>query len=506
MYHYVLFDLDGTLTDPKEGICKSVQYALHAQNIEEPDLDKLEPFIGPPLQKSFQEFYGMDEEHAKAAVEKYRERFGKTGIYENELYPGMKEFLVSLRKKGVHLAVASSKPEEFVEKILKHFEIRQYFQVVTGSEKDGRRSEKSEVIEETFSRLFHERKIPADDILMVGDRKFDVEGARHFGLKCAGVTYGYGGEQELREAGASYITDNLEELFYIITGEQMQNDMTKIRAWQKSVRILSPVVYDFALSYLFLFILQALAGVLLSGILKQYSGFAEAYSKQINAYLDGIASLFCAVIFAKMYVKEKARPISPVVKRRNDERLLKDLVCLMGFFVSAGLFLNLLFARLELMRLSGAYQEVADIQYSIPLFWGLIIYGIIQPLEEEFVFRGLVYGRMRKFFPSRLSVPVSALIFGACHGNIVQMLYGFLLGCILAWAFEKYKSLKAPLILHGAINVVIYLVSNTEFLSRIFSDGRSIAVTAVLTAAFGSFFMKESVRKIKKQMKNKEEN
>ena len=198
MYHYVLFDLDGTLTDPKEGICKSVQYALHAQNIEEPDLDKLEPFIGPPLQKSFQEFYGMDETQAKAAVEKYRERFRKIGLYENELYPGMKEFLVSLRKKGVHLAVASSKPEEFVEKILKHFEIRQYFQVVTGSEKDGRRSEKNEVIEETLSRLFHERKIPTDDILMVGDRKFDVEGAKDFGLKCAGVSYGYGGERELK--------------------------------------------------------------------------------------------------------------------------------------------------------------------------------------------------------------------------------------------------------------------------------------------------------------------
>lgn len=495
MYHYVLFDLDGTLTDPKEGICKSVQYALHAQNIEEPDLDKLEPFIGPPLQKSFQEFYGMDEDHAKAAVAKYRERFEKIGLYENEIYPGMKDFLISLRKKGIHLAVASSKPEEFVERILKHFEIRQYFQVVTGSERDGKRAEKNEVIEEALSRLFHERKIPKDDILMVGDRKFDVEGASDFGLKCAGVSYGYGGEGELKAAGASYITDNLEELFYIITGEQKSNAMTQISGWQKSVRILSPIVYDFALSFLFLLVLQALGRLLLSGVLQQYSGFVEANSSQTAVCLDGISALFCAVIFAKIYKNERVRPISGVVKRRNEKRLFRDLACLLGFSVSAALFLNLFIVRLGLTGLSGAYKDVTDIQYSVPLALGLVNYGILQPLEEELVFRGLVYGRMRKFFPSRLSIPVSALVFGAYHGNIVQLIYGFFMGCILAWAFEKYKSLKAPLILHGAVNGAVYFVSNNGTLNRMLSDGKSIMVTAVLTVLFGSFFMKQSVRK-----------
>lgn len=498
MYHYVLFDLDGTLTDPKEGICKSVQYALHARNIEEPDLDKLEPFIGPPLQRSFQEFYGMDEEHAKAAVAKYRERFEKTGLYENELYPGMKEFLVSLRKKGIHLAIASSKPQEFVEKILKHFEIRQYFQVVTGSEKDGRRSEKNEVIEETLSRLFHERKIPTDDILMVGDRKFDVEGAKAFGLKCAGVSYGYGEEKELKDAGASYITDNLEELFFIITGEQKPDAGGKISGWQKSVRILSPIVYDFALSLLILLFLKAAGSLLLAGILQQYNGLVAAHSRQIGVCMDGVSALLCAVIFAKLYKREKVRPISHVVKRRNDKRLLKDLACLLGFSVSAALFLNLLFARLGIIGLSGAYQEVADVQYSVPVALGLLNYGLLQPLEEELVFRGLVYGRMRRFFPPGLSIPVSALVFGACHGNIVQMLYGFFMGCILAWAFEKYKSLKAPLIVHSAVNIAVYLVSSTESLNNMFYNGKSIFITAFLGVAFSSYFIRESVQKREK--------
>lgn len=498
MYHYVLFDLDGTLTDPKEGICKSVQYALCAQGIEEPDLNKLEPFIGPPLKKSFQEFYGMDEAAANTAVAKYRERFEKTGLYENEIYPGMKEFLAALRKKGVRLAVASSKPQEFVERILKHFEIRQYFQVVTGSERDGRRSEKSEVIEEALIRLFHEKMVPAEDILMVGDRKFDVEGARAFGLKCAGVSYGYGAEGELEEAGASYITDNLEELFYIITGEKMTDAGTKISGWQKSVRILSPIVYDLALSFLILFFFQAAGRIFLGSIFRQYSTPGAADSRRIAVYLDGISALICAAVFAKMYNREKVRPISHVVKRRNDERLLKDLAPLIGFFVSAALFFNILIARLGLTGASGTYQEVADMQYSVPVILGLINYGILQPLEEELVFRGLVYGRMRKYFPVGLSIPFSSLVFGACHGNIVQMLYGFFMGCILAWVFEKYKTLKAPLVLHGVVNAVIYLISTTETLNPIFSGKRSMAVTAVLTAAFCSFFVRKSVRKMKK--------
>ena len=111
MFQYILFDLDGTLTDPKPGITGCVQYALHEMGIEEPDPDRLEVFIGPPLLESFMEFYGMERRMAERAVEKYRERFVVTGIYENELYPGMKEMLAALKEAGCHLAVASSKPE-----------------------------------------------------------------------------------------------------------------------------------------------------------------------------------------------------------------------------------------------------------------------------------------------------------------------------------------------------------------------------------------------------------
>ena len=118
MKKYLLFDLDGTLTDPKVGITTCVQYALHSFGIEEPDLDKLEPFIGPPLKESFQKFYNMDDAQAEAAIAKYRERFQDTGIFENELYDGIPEMLHTLQSKGLFLAVASSKPTVYVERIL----------------------------------------------------------------------------------------------------------------------------------------------------------------------------------------------------------------------------------------------------------------------------------------------------------------------------------------------------------------------------------------------------
>ena len=212
MFPYVLFDLDGTLTDPKPGITQCVQYALRCMGIEEPDLDKLEPFIGPPLTDSFREFYGMDQEQAAEAVAKYRERFSEKGLYENEIYPGMKQMLENLKTAGCHLAVACSKPEHFVKKILVYFDIDGYFEVIVGSELDGTRCQKEEVVAEALRRFFPDGNIPCDDIVMVGDRKFDIIGGREMGLHQIGVAYGYAPEGELEAAEAEYIVNDLDEL------------------------------------------------------------------------------------------------------------------------------------------------------------------------------------------------------------------------------------------------------------------------------------------------------
>ena len=213
-YKYILFELDGTLTDPFEGITKSVQYALNAFGIKDEPLEKLKKFIGPPLKESFMEFYGLDSRQADLAVAKYRERFSDVGIYENQVYDGIPELLGFLRDHGFVLAIASSKPEVFVERILEHFHIRQYFDQVYGSFLDGRRTRKSEVIRAALKGLQVEDFCQA---VMVGDRFHDVEGAREAGISCIGVGFGYGGREELEQAGAAAVADTVEQLGMLIT-------------------------------------------------------------------------------------------------------------------------------------------------------------------------------------------------------------------------------------------------------------------------------------------------
>jgi phosphoglycolate phosphatase len=205
----ILFDLDGTLTNPQEGITKCVQHALRAFGIEEPDLEKLIPFIGPPLIQSFMEFYNMSEEDARKAVTVYRERFGTVGLFENFPYPGIADMLAELKAQGKILAVASSKPTIYVRRILEKFELAPYFNVIEGSNLDGTRVDKKEVIAEVLSQLDNPS---ADDLLMIGDRKFDVIGAREMGFGCVGVRFGFAAPDELEQSGAIYIADTIREL------------------------------------------------------------------------------------------------------------------------------------------------------------------------------------------------------------------------------------------------------------------------------------------------------
>jgi len=221
MFQYCLFDLDGTLTDPREGITKSVQYALSKKGINEPDLKKLEDFIGPPLRDSFTKKYGMSEGEAKEAVTFYRERFAPIGVLENRIYEGVPELLAELSNRGVKIAIASSKPTIFVNKILEHFDIAKYFDVVVGSELDGKRDAKEAVVEEALRQLGI-LELPQDkkksNCAMIGDRKFDMQGAKAHGLTGVGVRFGFAAEGELEAEGADYIAETVEELQqYLLT-------------------------------------------------------------------------------------------------------------------------------------------------------------------------------------------------------------------------------------------------------------------------------------------------
>lgn len=208
MYKYILFDLDGTLTNSKEGITKSVQYSLNKFGISVQNLDSLEKFIGPPLKDSFMEYYNFDDVKAEEAVKYYREYFSKKGLFENEVYPNIESMLTRLKEIGLHLIVATSKPTVFSEKILVHFNLIKFFDAVVGSTLDGSRSKKADVIKFALE----ENKIKASEALMIGDREHDILGAKDNNLACIGVTYGFGSYNELQKAGANYIVNTVDEI------------------------------------------------------------------------------------------------------------------------------------------------------------------------------------------------------------------------------------------------------------------------------------------------------
>lgn len=210
MEKIILFDLDGTLTDPKEGITKAVQHALKAYGIEENNLDSLCPFIGPPLVDSFMEFYGFNEKDAREAIPVFHEYFTRQGMFENKVYPGMEKMLGSLNEAGFTLAVATSKPEIFAEQILEHFGLHSFFKLVGGADMEETRVKKGDVIEYTLKRLKADPAVTP--VIMVGDRKHDVIGAAENGIDCIGVLYGYGSSKELSGAGAKYLAESVGEL------------------------------------------------------------------------------------------------------------------------------------------------------------------------------------------------------------------------------------------------------------------------------------------------------
>ena len=210
MYQYLLFDLDGTLTNPKEGITKSVQYALHHFGIDVDDPDTLTSYIGPPLIPSFMEFHGLTQEQALEALQVYRQRFASVGLFENEVLEGVPEMLCALKQKGRFLAVASSKPEAYVIRILEHFDLLQYFDEVVGASMDEKRSAKKDVIEEALHRM---GKAPGDrNVLMIGDRMHDIEGAGLCGLDSLGVYTGFAADGELEAAGATYVFHSIRSM------------------------------------------------------------------------------------------------------------------------------------------------------------------------------------------------------------------------------------------------------------------------------------------------------
>ena len=517
MFSYILFDLDGTLSDPKQGICGSVQYALKSFGIEEPDIDRIEPFIGPPLRDSFMKYYGFTPEQAEEAVAKYRERFSVTGKYENTLYPGIAPLLHDLVRAGAKLAIASSKPTVYVEDILVHFGIRQYFDIVVGSELDGTRDRKEEVVDEALRQLDEKYGAKPCEVVMVGDRCFDVEGAKAAGTRSVAVTYGYAQPGELEQAGADIIVRDVEGLRQVLMGGAGQNSWqnagqntrtgergqippvgssSRYRSnawhsagqssaagtWQNAEREAgqnagqysgmsgSNPRYDkmrdfwkaigvsaLAMGTYYLVSIAISTGVLLMSMLMtpvlDVFGIG-ARENTYNLWMNLANALATAGAFAACFgIWHKQMNFK--AKRSIDGLSLVPMAILAA---ASAVGMNGLLNLIELYRFSPTFQEISEIQFDTPVWLGIISYGILAPLGEEVVFRGVVYGQFKKVMKVPLAIVLSGLAFGLFHGNLVQAVYATVIGILLALVYELYGTLIAPMVFHGIANLFVYIM------------------------------------------------
>ena len=517
MFSYILFDLDGTLSDPKQGICGSVQYALKSFGIDEPDIDRLEPFIGPPLRDSFMKYYGFTPEQAEEAVAKYRERFSVTGKYENTLYPGIAPLLHDLVRAGAKLAIASSKPTVYVEDILVHFGIRQYFDIVVGSELDGTRDRKEEVVDEALRQLDEKYGAKPCEVVMVGDRCFDVEGAKAAGTRSVAVTYGYAQPGELEQAGADIIVRDVEGLRQVLMGGAGQNSWQsagqntrtgergqippvgsssryrsssrysagrnsaagtwqnagqgagqnagqysgmpgsnprydKMRDFWKAIGVSALAMGTYYLVSIAISTGVLMLSMIMTPVLDVFG--IGARENTYNLWMNLANALATAGAFAACFgIWHKQMNFK--AKRSIDGLSLVPMAILAA---ASAVGMNGLLNLIELYRFSPTFQEISEIQFDTPVWLGIISYGILAPLGEEVVFRGVVYGQFKKVMKVPLAIVLSGLAFGLFHGNLVQAVYATVIGILLALVYELYGTLIAPMVFHGIANLFVYIM------------------------------------------------
>ena len=494
MSQVILFDLDGTLTESGEGIINCVQYALEKLGKKEEHPENLQCFIGPPLKEQFMKYAGLSEEEGEKAVVYYRERYTTTGIFENRLYPKIPELLELLKINNKILAVASSKPEVYVKQILEHFQIADYFTAIVGSELDGRRTEKAEVIEEALRRMHLEEE--RDKVLMVGDRSHDVQGAISCGLQCIGVAYGYGSREELEKAGAVYIADSVEDLGILASPndeettenvESVRNiipDREKVKKYEipetrklekEEKEMPEPakkkekfrystagqiwrLIYPFLIHYgatLLATIALYLVYLIQAGGLQET---ASAGQRLINStlYVTLIGDLTAAIILYLFYRKDQMH------RKEGFSGTGKAFVwappviwfSVIILAIATGQFLNDLINGLHLNDLFTGYSEVSEQAFSgQPVGFMILVVGIIGPICEELMFRGIVFHRLKDWVKPQAAIVISALLFGIYHGNVVQFFYATCMGVMLAIIYDKTGTLWISIVAHIAANL-----------------------------------------------------
>ena len=453
MWKTVLFDLDGVLTDSAEGITKCVQYALTGLGLEEPELSELNCFVGPPLHEMFMRYADLDAETADKAVALYRERYVPTGMFENQLYPTIVKLLELLKRNGILMGVASSKPEVYVKQILDHFGISNYFKVVVGSELNGDRVEKKEVLEEAIRRLHMENR--RDQIVLIGDTIFDVRGAHAVDIDCIAVSYGYGKREDLEAARPIYIADTVSDIAECVLSceDKPKRESSIYQVW----RIMYPILLHLGIS---LFVYSGMAVALAVYKLMLYGNYSVELIKQsmINhntLMMIGVSGM-SILIFGWLFRRDEWKRKELGLRNRlmtASKFGIKRMIMVAVFFILLGTFLNQLISWSQISTLFSGYDTVAQVLFDKKtMILAYISVGILAPAAEELAFRGLVYRRVRDYMDVKWAITISSLLFGLYHGNVVQFIYAALLGVALAAVYERYKTLWAPVLAHMAVN------------------------------------------------------
>lgn len=490
MWNTILFDLDGTLTDSGEGITRCVQYALKREfNREVSSLHDLDSFVGPPLKEQFMSYAGLSPEEADRAVEAYRERYTRAGMYENRLYDGIRELLDTLVRHNFTLAVASSKPERYCRQILQYFGIDGYFRTIVGSRMDGTLTDKREVVEEALMRLG--KSWQRGEAVLVGDRNYDVEGARAAGISSIGVTYGYGSREELESAWPDCIVDDTVQLRNVLLwqafeyggripsavgAEKKQNPDGPVlfRIW----RILYPLLIDYGIS-----LGVSLAGLIIIALLRTGNVMETYYHSAV--LLTGIADAVLIPVSWYFFKGDERKR-----KDRNQgSRLLNRkkitpaaLFRIAVFALAVSGILNQLIGSLHIE--SDAYNAVEETLGAATPTMLIAIVACVGPAAEEFLFRAVIYRRLRDYIGFGWAAVISGVLFGAAHGNLVQGLFAGIFGIVLALIYEHYGTVWASVIAHFANNLFAVVVDAIPG-SNLIAYVAYLLVCLVLTAALG---------------------
>ncbi|MBP3900851.1 MAG: HAD hydrolase-like protein [Blautia sp.] len=444
MYKAILFDLDGTLTESGPGIMRSVQYALLRIGHPEENIENLRVFVGPPLKEQFMKYAGIDEETADAALTFYRQRYAPIGMYENELYPGVVQMLEDLHTDGYTLAVASSKPEPYVLRILEHFDIAGYFEVVVGSGLDGSLGTKEEVVREALIRLGLEEH--PEETLMVGDKEHDVFGARAAGVECIGAAWGYGAPGELEKAEPLKIVRTPEDVVQFLNSTPLRRESVLRKIWRTLYPAGIHLGISIAVSSVFGMLAAAFVGL----------EMANDLSYRYTIELTGITAMLTILPCAFLYLNDR--------DRRKDGRLIPSppggkisvpgILLLVGLGAALSLYGNVLLGLLAQLFPIDDYSEVIEQVERGKTLWVLIIcMGILAPIAEEMVFRWLIYLRLRDTFPIWIAALISSAFFGIYHGNVMQAIYAGVLGLFFALALEMTGNIWSSVILHVSANI-----------------------------------------------------